>query len=662
MKKLIAATSVMGALLTSQAVADDHNGTEWSFGTDAGYAAVEYGEVKRAEAVFTESSELDLARSIHNAGTDADLGALSDLMSGVSMVSGQYRVIQNQAHFGWLSQYSLDDSIHDFVGPEACMPTSATNGMTFMQNAYSFYFGDRLTGNSYEDWIATDTLLISEPYMDTAPQSGTSVNGFLRGVGKYLIGDNGFDLVSVNTMTGFRGVEAAYPGQDTVINEIPTWQFIQSSLAAGNVTVLNLFYPGMTGGHAVLVTGFEWDDANGDGIIQKSEGAILYAVDPLDPSETYPDGLPGGGAKFTEILIWNNPADGILLLDYFQYAGNLPYDPEKYILTEGDGVLAIYSIDTRRVQDFIASVSAAGFFFGDFPESASRDQLAYQLQLQRRAGIGLQTTPVGETDVWASAQGGEANIIRGDRQPRAAMVGLEHRVSESWILGGALRVDDSDSDWADAGELRRRDYKASVYGGYQQERLSVTGELTFGRLDYESTRRFAIGDETRSHTGDTQGDMVTGGIEIGYHLGEGVLSHGPFGRLSAQHIKVDAYTEDSSEGQQSTRLSVGSQRFDSLLGALGWQFVRSGTSWTLYGSVALNQEFDRESRNLLLTSWAGGEMTLSLDAPQKNFATLNLGAMNRFDNGIRLGLDLDLRHDSDRGTDRWVMASLTVPL
>ena len=586
-------------------------------------------------------------------------------VSGPATASTQYRVIQNQADFGWLSQYSLDDAIHDFVGPEACAPTSATNGMTFLQNAYPFYFGDRLTGNTYEDWIATDTLLISEPYMNTRPQVGTGAQGQVNGLEKYIIRDNDFDLVEINGMVPpsvFGPIEPDYPGRDTIIEEVPTWQFIESSLAAGNVTMINLLYPGMAGGHAVLITGFDWDDANGDGVIQESEGARLYAVDPLDPSETYPDGLPGGGAKFTEIKVWNDPDDGVLLLTYSQYTGKLPYDSDSYVTSAGDGLLAAISIDTRRVQDFIASVNAAGFFFGDFPESASRDQSVYQSQLQRRAGIALQTAPVGETDVWGSAQGGEADITRGDRRPRAAMIGLEQRVSEDWMLGGALRVDDSHSDWSDAGALERRDYKASVYGGYRRERLSLTGSLTVGRQDYDSTRRFVIGDATRSHSGDTHGDMIAGGLELGYRLGEGALSHGPFGRLSAQHIKVDGYTEASSQGQQSTRLSVGSQRVDSLTGALGWQFIRPGGVWTPYGSVALNHTFDRDARGLVLTSQAGGEMTLPLDAPKKNFATLNLGAMRVFENNIRLGLDLDLRHDSDRGTDRWVMASLTVPL
>lgn len=587
------------------------------------------------------------------------------LAAAPQVAAEQYRVIQNRADFGWLNQYSLDDAAHDFVGAEACEPTSSTNGMTFLQNAYPFYFGERLTGNSYEDWIATNTLLISEPYMDTQPGEGTGAQEALNGLEKYIIRDNAFDLVDINGMVPadvFGPIEPDYPGRDTIIEAIPTWQYIESSLAAGNATLINLYYPEMAGGHAVLITGFEWDDANGDGIIQESEGAMLYAVDPLDPSESYPDGLPGGDAKFTEIRVWNDPDDNVLLLTYSQYAGDLPYNPDSYVMTAEDGLLLVYSIDTERAQAFIASVEAAGFFFSDFPESAARDQAVYQGQLQRRAQMNFQHSRTGDIDVWGSAQGGDADIGQGDRRPRSAAIGVERRVSETMMVGGALRVDDSRSDWNTAGDLKRRDYKASVYGGYRQDALTLGGSLTVGRQDYDSNRRFKIGDGTRTHSGDTHGDLLAGSVELAYALEDDALRHGPFGRLSAQHVKVDGYTEGAPADQQSTRLMVGSQRYDSLAGAIGWQFSRSAGSWMPYGSVALNHEFDGQSRDLKLTSWAGGEMQLPLDEPKKTYGTLNLGVIKELSSGVRFGLNLDLRHDSQRGTDRWAMATVTVPL
>lgn len=582
-----------------------------------------------------------------------------------AMAVERYQVIQDQAKFGWLSQYSLDDEIHDFVGPEACVPTSSTNAMTFMQNSHPFYFGERLTGDSYADWIATDTVLVSEPYMDTEPNAGTGAQDALSGLEKYIIGDNGFDLVEINAMIPtnvFGPIEPDYPGRDTIIEAIPTWQFIESSLAAGNATMINLFYPGFAGGHAVLITGFEWDDANGDGVIQESEGAKFYAVDPLDPSETYPDGFPGGDAKFTEIRVWNDPQDGVLLLTYSQYFGRLPYTADTYTTTAKDGLLAVFSIDTQRVRDFIASINAAAFFFSDFSESTVRDQAVYQGQLHRRAGMSLHQSKVGETDIWGSAQGGDADVAHGDRRPRAAMIGVERRLSDRFMVGGALRVDDSRSDWSDSGDLKRRDYKASVYGGYRRDRLSLTGSMTMGRQDYDANRRFTVGDETRSHFGDTHGDLIAARLAVAYARQSGALRHGPFGRLSAQQAKVDAYTEGASDGQQSTRLGVGSQRHDSLAGAIGWQFSRSAGSWTPYGSVALNHEFDGHTGDLTLTSQAGGEMKLPLDEPEKTYTTLNLGVIKGLESGIRLGLDLDLRHDSDRGTDRWITATVNVPL
>ena len=83
-------------------------------------------------------------------------------------------------------------------------------------------------------------------------------------------------------------------------------------------------------GHELLLSGFQWLDTNGDGTIQFDENATLSFVDPLDPSATYPDGDPGGGAKFTTGHVWFDSALDGLKLTYDQYQGALPYDSTDY--------------------------------------------------------------------------------------------------------------------------------------------------------------------------------------------------------------------------------------------------------------------------------------------------------------------------------------------
>jgi hypothetical protein len=50
--------------------------------------------------------------------------------------------------YGHLDQYSMN-APHNFVGNEACFPTSSTNALTYLQNAYPGLYGTSLSGANY---------------------------------------------------------------------------------------------------------------------------------------------------------------------------------------------------------------------------------------------------------------------------------------------------------------------------------------------------------------------------------------------------------------------------------------------------------------------------------------------------------------------------------
>ncbi len=256
-----------------------------------------------------------------------------------------YSSVQEVAYFGWLDQYSLSGPAYGNIGPEACVPTSSTNAMTFLQGLAPSYFGVSLTGTTYADWIATDVFLASASYMDTSAADGTYYNHLPYSLNKYIREDKGFTDVSFSGIFPSSWWDAApYNKPSYMADGMPTWSFLNTSLAANQATLFSIEYSG-GGGHELLLSGFAWTDANDDGIVQKSENATIYFVDPLDPSASYPGGEPGGGAKFTQGHIWNR--DGVLgaelMLDYNQYSQGLPYASNYSMVQDAtiDGVFAI---------------------------------------------------------------------------------------------------------------------------------------------------------------------------------------------------------------------------------------------------------------------------------------------------------------------------------
>jgi len=239
-----------------------------------------------------------------------------------------YSVTESISCFGWLDQYSLDSATYNNVGPQACVPTASTNAMTYLQNLAPGYFGTALTGTTYASWMAADATLVSAGYMDTDPASGTYYNHIPYALNKYIIGDKGFSSVQFSGMfENSQWTDAPYDKPSYITEGTPTTQFLLAALRANNAILFSIKYDGSGGGHELLAGGLNWTDLNDDEIIQESENATLYFVDPLDPSATYPDGEPGGGAKFTQGHIWNssNLATSQLKLDYSQYGGKLPY-------------------------------------------------------------------------------------------------------------------------------------------------------------------------------------------------------------------------------------------------------------------------------------------------------------------------------------------------
>jgi len=162
--------------------------------------------------------------------------------------------------------------------------------MTYLQNLAPGYFGTALTGTTYTDWISTDATLISPAYMDTQPSDGAFYDHIPFAPNKCIIQDNGFTSVQFSGMfpTDCWG-SAPYDKPSYIADGHPASGFFLDSLAASNATLFSILYGGRGGGHELLAGGLDWTDANDDGIIQQSEGAILYFVDPLDPSATYPE-------------------------------------------------------------------------------------------------------------------------------------------------------------------------------------------------------------------------------------------------------------------------------------------------------------------------------------------------------------------------------------
>ena len=227
------------------------------------------------------------------------------LLAATARAQTTYTSILNVSSFGWLDQYSLNTPDFNFIGHDACVPTSSVNTMTYLQNIAPGYFGTNRTGSTYADWIGVAATLISPDYMNTTQTIATLNNHLHFGLNKYVVQNKGFTEVQFSGMIPSPWENQANPAPEprpaTIADSLPTWQFLYDSLTSGSGTVLTMRWIDSSAGHAVSLGGFDWTDLNGNGRVDFDENAQLYFVDPSHPTRGTD---PSGGAQFTSGRIW----------------------------------------------------------------------------------------------------------------------------------------------------------------------------------------------------------------------------------------------------------------------------------------------------------------------------------------------------------------------
>lgn len=255
------------------------------------------------------------------------MGSLMLLWAATPATAAIYSYSLNTAGAGWLDQYSLS-----VIGDEACVPTSATNAMTYLQSVAPGYLGTSLTGSSYADWENAAHAIAGGDYLNTSATDGTDLDYIPHGISKYIHENKGFTGVQ------FGGAFAPDIWEDSpferpsyIENVMPYGLFLVDAIMNGLATIISIHYSDAQGGggHELFLTGIDWDDANNDGIAQESENAMLHFIDPLDPA-FYDGGEPSAGPAVTSGSFYYDATEDELLLSYSQYGGGLPYEEGNY--------------------------------------------------------------------------------------------------------------------------------------------------------------------------------------------------------------------------------------------------------------------------------------------------------------------------------------------
>ncbi len=234
----------------------------------------------------------------------------------------EYSILKDPSKYGNLDQDDIPQG-----GQYMCGPTAAVNSFIYLQTAYPGVYdtslvplgssqgqdlnGDGVFGDSYDDMIAVAMTLAGAQYMNTKPNlmgggggAGTWDDMFIYGKTTYfefMLPNHSTYAAQMKSQWGWVMDAFGMPRPADEIPPIPKPWWVQDLTQPDAMFLYNelnacedveiLIVDG-DWGHYLTVTGLQWNDVNGNQLIESVENAWIYYIDPATGA---PGASPIGG-------------------------------------------------------------------------------------------------------------------------------------------------------------------------------------------------------------------------------------------------------------------------------------------------------------------------------------------------------------------------------
>lgn len=204
------------------------------------------------------------------------------------------------------------------------------------------------------------------------------------------------------------------------------------------------------------------------------------------------------------------------------------------------------------------------------------------------------------------------NEIGYDFDSQSVTAGVDFGLSDKTFLGVALGYSGSDSDFAnDAGKLEVQGTSFSLYGSHNfTDSFFLDAIVTYGRNDYDSATRvryelspIEVIDQVAQ--GDTQGDLLSFSLSLGYDVVRGGLVWQTYGQATFTDLAIDAYDEQLIEGLPGFGLGlhVDQRDIESRTAVLGQSFSYAvSTGWGVFipqFRLEWEHQFEDDARQIM---------------------------------------------------------------
>ncbi len=165
-------------------------------------------------------------------------------------------------------------------------------------------------------------------------------------------------------------------------------------------------------------------------------------------------------------------------------------------------------------------------------------------------------------------QGDRDGIAGYDSHTYGVTIGMDHKVTDTVRIGGALSYANTDVDGNDAGNSQTDvdSYQVAVYGSYEPGVYFVEGQLGYSFNSVDSTRELTFGGLSRTAKGSYDVDQYTASVAAGLPMKSDGFTITPKAGLFYSYSNGDSYTETGAGG---LNLTVDTGSTSVLEGSLG---------------------------------------------------------------------------------------------
>jgi outer membrane lipase/esterase len=211
-----------------------------------------------------------------------------------------------------------------------------------------------------------------------------------------------------------------------------------------------------------------------------------------------------------------------------------------------------------------------------------------------------QSAHVGKLSVFAAGEGSKFDMSRTslgpqtDAKNKAATVGITMRASDAVTVGVGLGKTEGEASMGGVGRFDVDETAFSVFASAKHGAWYANFTGSIADVKYDSIRRnVKLGQVTRVATANTEGSNGSTSFTLGYDFALGKLNIGPYGSVTSQHVKVNAFTES---GAGSANLNILEQDRRSRVGSFGARASFNLGSWTPFARVSMDKEYVNDDR------------------------------------------------------------------